>query len=277
MSSGPCRPSQLIGTLQPPQDLLPVLNHTSHWASLASVQYSFYAKWPFPLPLSPNVCSLYLKIQLHPSSSPPKADNQTAFSGRQVPRCFRPSLVTAQSPNTLHFRPLRTASFYKLFAAQKCRLRLFFKPRYLNESRAAPRAGLPVPGPRPCQAGPGSACACAGRRPRRRIEPETVRSLGRQRGQLPRPGSPPHCSNTDSKPGPQQVAPGLPALAGHRSACRKARRGSCCKALTTEPSTKVRPAAAPAPASNIWVCEAERGGRRPVFVRIRPRPLVGGL
>lgn len=167
MPSGPCRPFQLIRTLQSPQDPLPVLNHTSHSTSLSLCSVFFLRKTTPSFPPLPhhncfgiNVCRLYLKIQLHPPPRPqmlttrqPSEDawSQGAFS---LP-CSLP-------------RPLMTASFYELFAAQKCRLRLF-KPRYLNESQGSTeswpsctRARAPAPTQTPAVRAPDPALRMRG-------------------------------------------------------------------------------------------------------------------
>lgn len=82
----------------------------------------------------------------------------------------------------------------------------------------------------------------------------------------------------DSRPSPGPEACSLPLPTGDAPAVKLG--ASCCKALTTEPGTGLRPATAPAPAVSVWVSGARPGGRLPVClprsVCVPQRPLGGG-
>ena len=80
-----------------------------------------------------------------------------------------------------------------------------------------------------------------------------------------RPGSPPHCPNTETKVGPYSLraAYSLSLQTGEPPAVKHG--ASCCKALATDRARdQSTAAAAPVSTLNVWVCGAEQGGRLPV-------------
>lgn len=147
---------------------------------------------------------------------------------------------------------LLTVPLSDLPAAQTRRVGFSCGPSCLTESQGSTGRGLGAAAPawsRAARPGPRT------RLPATRSLPARSDAAPATRRTVPTPAP-------NSRPRPVPAAGSLPLPPGDAPAVKRGAR--CCKALTTEPGTALRPAAAPAPAVSVGVSGAEPGGRLPV-------------
>lgn len=180
-----------------------------------------------------------------------------------------------------------TDSFYELFAAQKCRLRLFFKPRYLNESQGSTQSwarctgSAHLPQRRPRLRARSAAGPAVRMRGHAALQTDGARDCAlpsasaRPVTPAPAPRLPVQTLTLSSGPSEARAAYSLPLSTGDPPAVKHG-AAPAAKRLRQNLGPKYDRQPLPPPLQTFGFVEPSGVAASPFLFRTRPRPLGGG-